>query len=80
MKKHVEDIAKYSYIQTKLAIERTALSYARTSFAFMAFGLGIFSFFEGPNTYLLSLFFAVVGTIFLIFGVITYIRRTTSLN
>jgi len=80
MKKHVEDIARYSYIQTKLAIERTALSYARTSFAFMVLGVGVFSFFEGPNIYLLSLFFAVIGAIFLIFGVITYTRRIANLK
>jgi len=72
---------KLAQSRTFLANERTFLAYLRTAFGSFLFSVAIIKLFENsPWVFYLGILALVAGFFFLIFGIISYIRRNNRIK
>ncbi len=79
----VEDMILRDYLaidRTKLANERTLLAFIRTFIGLLASGLGMVKLFEFDVTTVIGYGLAGAGVVFLVVGVVLYIKRGSQLR
>lgn len=80
MQENVELREHYAKERTLLALDRTLLSYIRTSMAGVIVGVSFIKFFESSFMWILGVIVIIVSLLLTVFGIVRSIQKHNSIN